>query len=668
MKSVSYLMLVISIVISVSIQAKENANKNVVMVLDASGSMWGRIKGKAKINIARGVVKDMLTNWDKNTKLGLIAYGHRRKGDCNDIQTLIPISKVNSKSFMSTLNAIQPKGKTPIGAAVQKAADSLKYTEETATVILVSDGIETCGMDPCKLGAALKKKGVDFKTHVIGFDIKSKKAVAQLKCLAKSTGGQYFSAKDASGLKKAMVKTIKIVKKAKPVVVQPKPMVKDAELQGIKLQSIATEGAEPLDKGVTYSIYSPEKDLKGNRKRLNYWGGQGTMIRKLKAGKYYVVASYGVNASAAAELEVHTGKLTTHTFNLNVGSVRLNGTADKDSDHLKKGITYSIFYPEKDLKGKRKRVSYWGGQGTMIRSLRAGKYFVTATYGVNGYAEAELEVKANQLTDFVYNLNVGTVRLNGTAAKDSDPLKKGITYSIYYPKKDLHGKRKRVNYWGGQGLMIRSLKAGKYFITATYGVNGYAEAELEVKPNQLTDFTYNLNVGTIRLKGTASNGSDPLEKGITYSIYSPNKDLQGKRKRINYWGGQGMTIRSLKAGKYFVTATYGINGYAEAELEVKPNELQDHVFNLDVGTLKISSATAKEAAAHANGNTFSIYYPKKDLKGNRTRINYWNNQGTMIRTLKAGKYHVVTKRANATVESDIVIEANKVLDLKVVIK
>ncbi|VAW72357.1 von Willebrand factor type A domain protein [hydrothermal vent metagenome] len=668
MKFITFTVLLMSWIVPFSSHAENKTNKNVMLVLDASGSMWGKINGTAKINIARTVVKGMLSDWDKNTPLGLIVYGHRRRGDCRDIQTLIPVSTVNPQKFMQTLNTISPKGKTPIGAAVKQAAESLKYTEDSATIILVSDGIETCGMDPCKLGVILKKNGVDFKTHVIGFDIKSQKAIAQLKCLAKNTGGQYFSAKDAPALKKALVKTIKIVKVSKPIVVEPKPVKKVESLEGLKLQATIVSEGKLLEKGVVYSLYFAEKSQAGKRKKINYWNNQGTMIRKLKVGKYFVTAHYGTNGFAEAEVEVKVNKLTTYTFNMNVGTLRVKGIAIDKADPLKKGIVFSLYYPEKDIKGNRKKVNYWNNQGTMIRVLRAGQYFVTARYGVNAYTEATIEIKANQLTDYVFNLSIGSVRLNSIVTDKADPLKKGVVYSIYYANKDLQGNRKKINYWNNQGAMVRVLGAGKYFVTARYGVNGHAEAELEVKANQLTDYVFNLNVGAVRLKGVAITGSEPLKKGIVYSFYYAQKDLTGQRKKINYWNNQGAMVRTLAAGKYFLTAKYGVNASAATEVEVKPNQLAEFVFTLNVGTLKISSAATKESSPYTNGNQFSLYYAKKDIKGNRTKINYWNNQGIMIKLLKAGTYHVVTKRGKLIVETEVTIEANKVSDIKVIVK
>ena len=176
-----------------------------MLVLDASGSMWGQIGGKAKIDIARDAVANMLGSWPASQQLGLMAYGHRSKGNCADIEMLKAPAVLDKVGFQRAVNALQPKGMTPISASVRMAAEQLKFSERKATVILVSDGEETCHADPCALGQELEKLGMDFTAHVIGFDIeKGSKAHAQLQCLATSTGGKYLDARNAEDLNKAM--------------------------------------------------------------------------------------------------------------------------------------------------------------------------------------------------------------------------------------------------------------------------------------------------------------------------------------------------------------------------------------------------------------------------------------------------------------------------------
>lgn len=77
-----------------------------------------------------------------------------------------------------------------------QAAKALRSTEQRATVVLVSDGIETCHRDPCQVATELAMSSVDFTIHVIGFDL-SEADQARLRCMADKTGGLFLPAADA---------------------------------------------------------------------------------------------------------------------------------------------------------------------------------------------------------------------------------------------------------------------------------------------------------------------------------------------------------------------------------------------------------------------------------------------------------------------------------------
>lgn len=193
-------------------------NTRTILVLDGSGSMWGQIEGRAKISIAQDVVADLLKKMSESTELGLTVYGHRRKGDCADIETVVAPARGTSGQVLSAVNSIKPKGKTPMTDAVIAAAKALRHTEEPATVILVSDGIETCAPDPCAAARALEEAGVDFTAHVVGFDVSDAEAIKQMRCIASETGGSFRTAKDADELGRALNE----VTSARPAT-EPKP-------------------------------------------------------------------------------------------------------------------------------------------------------------------------------------------------------------------------------------------------------------------------------------------------------------------------------------------------------------------------------------------------------------------------------------------------------------
>lgn len=175
-----------------------------ILVMDASGSMWGQIDGIAKIEIAQGVVGDLLRTLPQSQTIGLTAYGHRTKGDCTDIQTLVQPGTASRDAIAAAVNELRPRGKTPMTDAVVAAAQALKYTEDPATVILVSDGIETCNPDPCAAARALEEAGVDLTVHVVGFDVSDPEALRQMQCMADETGGEFLLAANAGELGSAL--------------------------------------------------------------------------------------------------------------------------------------------------------------------------------------------------------------------------------------------------------------------------------------------------------------------------------------------------------------------------------------------------------------------------------------------------------------------------------
>ncbi|MFP4451699.1 MAG: vWA domain-containing protein, partial [Rhodosalinus sp.] len=179
------------------------ADQNVMIVFDGSNSMWGQIDGTAKIEIARDLMENLLGNWAETRKVGLMAYGHRRRGDCSDIEILVAPGEDTRAGILERIDGITPTGKTPLTDAVEKAATALSYTDAPATVVLISDGLESCERDPCAVSEELERAGVGFTAHVVGFGLDDEDAGA-LSCIAENTGGQYLSARNADELGAAL--------------------------------------------------------------------------------------------------------------------------------------------------------------------------------------------------------------------------------------------------------------------------------------------------------------------------------------------------------------------------------------------------------------------------------------------------------------------------------
>ena len=175
----------------------------VVFVIDGSNSMWGQLDGEAKISLAKSAFSEMLDTVPQEREVGLIAYGHREKSNCADIEVMSVPATGNRDALKDKVGKITPRGKTPITTSLQTAADSLP-DGGTGSVVLVSDGIETCKGDPCALAASLKAKNVEFTVHVIGVDLRKEEDKAALACIADRTGGIFTDVTKADELGPAL--------------------------------------------------------------------------------------------------------------------------------------------------------------------------------------------------------------------------------------------------------------------------------------------------------------------------------------------------------------------------------------------------------------------------------------------------------------------------------
>jgi Ca-activated chloride channel family protein len=201
--------LLLALPLGAAASAPAFAADSAMIVLDASGSMAGQLTGKPKIAMARDTLTSVLTDTPEKLALGLLAYGHRQKASCSDIELLVPPATGSSRAILDAAKTVVPRGKAPLAASIEQAAQELNYQEQKATIIVVTDGADNCTGDPCAIAGDLKATGADFTIHVIGFGLKEadKEAVA---CLADATGGLYLDAGDQAGLSAALTQAVKV--------------------------------------------------------------------------------------------------------------------------------------------------------------------------------------------------------------------------------------------------------------------------------------------------------------------------------------------------------------------------------------------------------------------------------------------------------------------------
>lgn len=182
----------------------------VQIVLDASRSMWGQLEGTAKMAIAQDTLHSASDWLPTDLDLALRAYGSTSPSDvsdCTDSSLLMAFGTDDRSAFKEAVASLKPKGQTPIAYALQKAAEDFVGLQSERSVVLVTDGIESCGGDPVRAAGDLAQQGLTV--HVIGFgmDNAADEDTASLQAIAMAGGGHFLTAASATELKQALETT-----------------------------------------------------------------------------------------------------------------------------------------------------------------------------------------------------------------------------------------------------------------------------------------------------------------------------------------------------------------------------------------------------------------------------------------------------------------------------
>lgn len=180
-----------------------------MLVFDASGSMSTTDYALSLPRIAR--VKQALARVVPEVaptrRLGLIVYGEGAYNDCGSISLRLRPTLNAADLLLGAVQDINPRGRTPLTESVERAAEVLNFRERAAVVVLLTDGEETCGGDPCRTAALLKRAGRDLTIHVVGYR-EEQTEYFTVRCMADETGGRYFPVSTEDELVDALRKTL----------------------------------------------------------------------------------------------------------------------------------------------------------------------------------------------------------------------------------------------------------------------------------------------------------------------------------------------------------------------------------------------------------------------------------------------------------------------------
>jgi Ca-activated chloride channel homolog len=186
-------------------QEDDEADPALLLIMDSSGSMNASDgAGGTKIQAAKGALNGVVNALPNDSLVGLRVYGHRipntdeRRG-CKDTELISPIGPLDRSGMRRQIRSFNAKGFTPIGLSLQKGARDLP-SEGERTIVLVSDGIDTCAPPPpCEVAKRISKQGVELRIDTVGFQV-DPRARRELQCIARVAKGSYVDAGSSAEL------------------------------------------------------------------------------------------------------------------------------------------------------------------------------------------------------------------------------------------------------------------------------------------------------------------------------------------------------------------------------------------------------------------------------------------------------------------------------------
>lgn len=525
------------------------ANK-VIIILDASGSMWAQIDGKPKLEIARESLRTVLQSVPADDEIGFMAYGHREKGSCDDIQLIVPPQAGSASAISAAADSLKFLGKTPLTAAVKQAAEALKYTEDKATVVLITDGLETCGGDPCALGKKLEASGVDFTADVVGFGLTADEG-KQIACLADNTGGKYIQASDEKALQEALVETVAAPAPAPAPAPEPAPAPTPAPEPAkpefnFQPTVVMAEGGEPITDGNAWEIYKANSDgSRGDSVTTEYGAYKGN----LEPGDYVIVVRDD-EAKVEQKFKIEAGQVYKPLFTLNAGTMLIHPRPSQGAD-ISDEAHVDFTYPGGNT-------THYGDTKIIVP---AGEQKVTVQIGSGSVVET-IQLAAGQTIEKDVIVGVGHVVFNAYYVTGGDKAdSSGLGFQIVKAKKKIDGSRDDVEHSYGPDSKFW-LPPDDYVALTTLDL-ATVEQPFSVKVGDNQDIKVPLGAGVLAM---SAPGAYSIE------VLSPKKDIQGNRKALglNYGDAWQQTI---PAGDYVVVRHMSDGGHdKEMPVTVKAGE------------------------------------------------------------------------------------------------
>ncbi len=185
-----------------------NPNEETLFIVDFSSSMNEKMGYTQKIYLTIDAIEQILQKSGNEMKIGLRIFGDSDKVRqmlrpdnihalkdivCTASELVLPIARFNAQNVSQKLSYRNPRGATPIGYSLRQAVQNdFSSGPHLKHIILVTDGEENCGDDPCAYIRQLSATRKDIKIDVIAIAIEPD-SLWQSECIASATKGNLYT-------------------------------------------------------------------------------------------------------------------------------------------------------------------------------------------------------------------------------------------------------------------------------------------------------------------------------------------------------------------------------------------------------------------------------------------------------------------------------------------
>ena len=600
-------------IVSTALSAHAAEAPATMFVIDGSGSMWGRFEPdqRAKIDIVRELVKAKVEAAAPSAKIGMTSFGHRRRGDCSDVEVIAPVG-IDREAILAPLAKLNPKGKGPLVTGLRDAIAALGATRPAA-LIVIGDGADNCQQDTCAAADEIAKSTPGVAIHMISAGVEPADA-PRLACIAKATGGSFADVRDTSGLTAAVdaATTLVMLAPASPGAAPAAASAAPPPGASLRATAALAKGSAPLNAPIAWQIF--KKDSSDPVARSD----GPDITATLDPGAYEIAAHLG-RLSARQAIMIETGKPLSVVVPFDASRIKVNVRATKASEPSASAFVTLVPEQEKDPAPP----ALIGRSGVLDEIVTPGDYKLTASDGaVTQSSNLSLDAGADKTHDIV----LGTGRLEVSAAlREDGGAIDDVTFTVAEDDTDSPDGRREVAR-SRASIADFTLPAGTYYVAARAGASEIRQ-RIAVGAGDTVKRVLVLALTPLKVSALIAGQGATAGQGVVYKITA----LDGDRREVAR-AATPETEVLLAPGRYRASVSLPAQRLTAAQdITLEAGKRADVVLKIDAAEVALKPPASILAV---KGDT---YWEIADAKG----LPVWRTTVAEPKALLApGKYTV----------------------------